>query len=97
MIPQRNLSLVSDRLAALGGRRIPEDVVERDYCLAWFLASLANSPLSGKPAFKGGTALKRCYFGDSEPCLKQSARSGGGNRSLSLSSGDVCKICKSRQ
>ena len=47
MIPQRNLSLVSNRLAAQGGRRIPEDVVERDYCLAWFLASLANSPLSG--------------------------------------------------
>jgi predicted nucleotidyltransferase component of viral defense system len=64
MIPQRNLSLVSNRLAAQGGRRIPEDVVERDYCLAWFLASLANSPLSGQLAFKGGTALKRCYFGD---------------------------------
>ncbi len=64
MIPQRNLSLVSNRLAAQGGRRIPEDVVERDYCLAWFLATLANSPLSGKLAFKGGTALKRCYFGE---------------------------------
>ena len=53
-----------NRLAAEGGRRVPEDVVERDYCLAWLLASLAASPLAGKLAFKGGTALKRCYFGD---------------------------------
>ena len=35
-----------NRLAAEGGRRVPEDVVERDYCLAWFLASLAASPLA---------------------------------------------------
>jgi predicted nucleotidyltransferase component of viral defense system len=64
MIPQRNLSLLSNRLAQGGGRRIPEAVLERDYCLAWFLVGLARTPLRERLAFKGGTALKRCYFGD---------------------------------
>jgi hypothetical protein len=64
MIPQRNISLLSNRLAKSGGRRIPETVLERDYCLAWFLVSLSRSSLRDILAFKGGTALKRCYFGD---------------------------------
>jgi predicted nucleotidyltransferase component of viral defense system len=63
MIPQRNISLLSNRLAD-AGRRIREDVLERDYCLAWFLAVLAESDLNALLAFKGGTALKRCYIGD---------------------------------
>src|SRR5208282_2606391 len=64
MIPQRNLSQLSNRLARGGGRRIPEVVLERDYCLAWFLIGLSRTPLRERLAFKGGTALKRCYFGD---------------------------------
>jgi len=64
MIPQRNISLLSNRLAKAGGRRIPEAVLERDYCLAWYLVGLSRSPLRNCLAFKGGTALKRCYFGD---------------------------------
>jgi uncharacterized protein len=64
MISHRNISLLSNRLAAGGVRRIREDVLERDYCLAWFLTALAESDLSASVAFKGGTALKRCYFGD---------------------------------
>lgn len=64
MIPQRNISLLSNRLARHGGRRIPEAVLERDYCLAWFLAGLSRSELRYKLAFKGGTAIKRCYFGE---------------------------------
>ena len=64
MIPQRNISLLSNRLAREGGRRIPEAVLERDYCLAWFLVGLARAPLRERLAFKGGTAIKRCYFGD---------------------------------
>ncbi len=64
MIPQRNISLLSNRLASEGGRRIPEAVLERDYCLAWFLVGLSRLPLSKRLIFKGGTALKRCYFGD---------------------------------
>jgi predicted nucleotidyltransferase component of viral defense system len=38
--------------------------LERDYCLAWFLVGLSRVPLRERLAFKGGTALKRCYFGD---------------------------------
>ncbi|MBZ0273706.1 nucleotidyl transferase AbiEii/AbiGii toxin family protein [bacterium] len=64
MIPQRNLSLLSNRLARGGGRRIPESVLERDYCLAWFLFGLSRTNLREGLAFKGGTALKRCWFGD---------------------------------
>jgi predicted nucleotidyltransferase component of viral defense system len=64
VIPQRNISLLSNRLAAGGGRRIREDVLERDYCLGWFLAVLSQSDLKPVLGFKGGTALKRCYFGD---------------------------------
>jgi predicted nucleotidyltransferase component of viral defense system len=64
VIPQRNISLLSNRLAASGGRRIREDVLERDYCMAWFLAVLSQSDLKEVLAFKGGTALKRCYFID---------------------------------
>jgi uncharacterized protein len=65
MIPQRNISLLANRLyKEHGGRRIPEAVLERDYCLAWFLAGLSQSKLRGLLIFKGGTALKRCHFGD---------------------------------
>jgi predicted nucleotidyltransferase component of viral defense system len=39
-------------------------VLERDYCLAWFLAGFSQSQLAKLLIFKGGTALKRCYFGD---------------------------------
>jgi hypothetical protein len=38
-----------------GGRRIPEAVLERDYCLAWFLAGLSHSKLRDLLIFKGGT------------------------------------------
>jgi predicted nucleotidyltransferase component of viral defense system len=62
MIPQRDLSLLSNRLAEQGGRRIPESVLESDYCVSWFLVGLSRSPLRDRLAFKGGTALKKCYF-----------------------------------
>jgi hypothetical protein len=64
MIPQRNISLLSNRLARAGSTRLREDVLERDYCLAWLLAGIAGSEMRSMLAFKGGTALKRCYFGD---------------------------------
>jgi uncharacterized protein len=64
MIPQRNLSLITNDRIAANGQRIPEAVVERDYCLAWFLTGLASHPLHDVLAFKGGTALRRCYFAD---------------------------------
>jgi predicted nucleotidyltransferase component of viral defense system len=64
MIPQRHLSLISNTLTHAGGRRIPEAVIERDYVLAWFLTGLAGHPLREVLAFKGGTALRRCWFAD---------------------------------
>lgn len=64
MIPQRNISLISNTIMSAGGRRIPEAVIERDYVLAWFLTGLAGHPLREVLAFKGGTALRRCWFED---------------------------------
>jgi|SRR5215469_2240433 len=65
MIPQRNLSLLANRqFKEHGGRRLPEAVLERDYCLAWFLVGLSQSQLKDLLIFKGGTALKRCHFCD---------------------------------
>ena len=64
MIPQRNISLISNRLQSAGGRRIPEAVIERDYVMAWFLTVLAGHPLRDVLAFTGGTALRRCWFQD---------------------------------
>ncbi|MGH2359005.1 MAG: nucleotidyl transferase AbiEii/AbiGii toxin family protein [bacterium] len=64
MIPQRNLARLSNRLMRGGARRIPERVLERDYCLTWFLVGLSRSPLRERLLFKGGTALKKCYFPD---------------------------------
>ena len=64
MIPQRDLSLLSNRLARSGGRRIPEAVLEKDYCLSWFLVGMSATPLKDILAFKGGTAIKKCYIPD---------------------------------
>jgi len=64
MIPQRNLSILSNRLARQGGRRIPETVLERDYCLSWFLVGMSETSLTELLAFKGGTAIKKCYIPD---------------------------------
>jgi uncharacterized protein len=62
VIPQRNISLIANELVNAAGRRIPEAVIERDYVLAWFLTGLAGHELREILAFKGGTALRRCWF-----------------------------------
>ena len=65
MIPQRNLSLLSNELARQGGQRIPEAVLERDYCLSWFLVGISQTRfLQEILVFKGGTAIKKCYIPD---------------------------------
>jgi len=56
--------MLSNRLARQGERRIPEAVLERDYCLSWFLVGLSKTPLTKILAFKGGTAIKKCYIPD---------------------------------
>jgi len=45
--------------------RLPWEVLERDYLLSWILAGITQVEiLRNSLVFKGGTALKKCYFGD---------------------------------
>ena len=45
--------------------RVSQVVVEKDYALSYLLAGIAATPeLSETLVFKGGTALKKIYFGD---------------------------------
>ncbi len=44
---------------------IPWEVLERDYLLSWVLAGISQVPvLKDTLLLKGGTALRKCYFGD---------------------------------
>lgn len=44
---------------------LPWDVLERDYLLSWILAGIDQvDALRETLVFKGGTALRKCYFGD---------------------------------
>ncbi len=44
---------------------IPWEILERDYLLSWILAGIVRmDAIRDKVVFKGGTALKKCYFGD---------------------------------
>lgn len=44
---------------------LPWEVLERDYLLSWILAGMASvDVLRETLVFKGGTALKKCYFGE---------------------------------
>jgi predicted nucleotidyltransferase component of viral defense system len=43
--------------------RLRDDVIEKDYVLGWLLAAIAAVPtLRSTWIFKGGTALRKCYF-----------------------------------
>lgn len=44
---------------------LPWELLERDYLLSWVLAGITQTGiLRDALVFKGGTALKKCYFGD---------------------------------
>lgn len=44
---------------------LPWEVLERDYLLSWILTGINQADaLRDLLVFKGGTALKKCYFGD---------------------------------
>jgi len=58
MIQSAEISKMAHKLG-LGDRTI-----EKDYVLTWVLHAIANSPLRNQMAFKGGTAIKKCYFPD---------------------------------
>lgn len=52
-------------LEARGRLGIPWEVLERDYLLSWVLAGISQVPvLPDILVFKGGTVLRKCYFGD---------------------------------
>jgi len=41
---------------------VGDRVIEKDYVLSWLLVAIAQSELRSGFVFKGGTALKRCYY-----------------------------------
>ncbi len=44
---------------------LPWEILEKDYILSWILAGISRvDTLRDTLIFKGGTALKKCYFGD---------------------------------
>ncbi len=44
--------------------RLTFETIQQDYLLSWILSGLCEHPsLKEKLIFKGGTALKKCYFG----------------------------------
>lgn len=43
-------------------KRLPVDLIEKDYVLGWILFGIASSPIAEHIAFKGGTALSKMYF-----------------------------------
>jgi len=52
-------------LRIAGEKEINPAVVERDYALGWILWGISKDPvLSRRLVFKGGTCLKKCWFGD---------------------------------
>lgn len=60
MKPLRTRLLEARRRLAL-----PWEILERDYLLSWLLAGIEGvESLRRTLVFKGGTALKKCYFGD---------------------------------
>jgi predicted nucleotidyltransferase component of viral defense system len=51
--------------AAAREQGVPQHVVEKDYALSYVLAGLSSHPqLADALVFKGGTALKKLFFGD---------------------------------
>ena len=46
-------------------KKVAQHVVEKDYALSYILAGIAMQPeLRDSLIFKGGTALKKMFFGD---------------------------------
>lgn len=58
MISSAEVAKLAHRLS------VGDRVIEKDYVLSWLLVALAESELRQGLAFKGGTALKRCYYPD---------------------------------
>lgn len=57
---------LATRLSDLGRQtKIARHILEKDYILSWVLAGISSvKELQEHLVFKGGTCLKKCYFGD---------------------------------
>lgn len=57
---------LSTRLSDICAKsKIPRHILEKDYVLSWVLAGISEvNALQNHLIFKGGTCLKKCYFGD---------------------------------
>jgi hypothetical protein len=54
MIPQRVLSVISNSLLRqIGGCRVPDQTIELDYALGWFLCEMSSHSIAQSLAFKG--------------------------------------------
>jgi predicted nucleotidyltransferase component of viral defense system len=51
-----------NRIATRQG--VPTEVIEKDYLLSYLLAGLTDVPELHGLKFKGGTALRKVYYGD---------------------------------
>jgi predicted nucleotidyltransferase component of viral defense system len=46
-------------------RKVKWEIIEQDYVLSWVLEAFSTLPeLKNNLVFKGGTALKKMYFGE---------------------------------
>lgn len=54
--------LAQELRKAARDRKLPVDLVEKDYILGWLLFGIASSSVSKQLAFKGGTTLSKVYF-----------------------------------
>lgn len=62
--PESRPLLRADLLRIARQFGVPPEVVEKDYLLSYVLAGLSDIPELDGLRFKGGTALKKIYFGD---------------------------------
>ncbi len=59
MIPKKEILSKAEKL------NIPISTIEKDYVISWVLAGIYHHPSFKKSwIFKGGTCLKKCYFGN---------------------------------
>src|SRR3990170_8696928 len=75
---------------------LPWEIIEKDYILSWVLAGISNvDTLRDTLVFKGGTALKKCYFGDyrfSEDLDFTGVRSAPAGRAMTAVMESACSL-----
>ena len=59
MILQKEIATISEQLG------VSKSVIDKDWVLGHFIAEIFNEPkLKETLIFKGGTSLKKCWFGE---------------------------------